>query len=122
MPSTTRRRSARVRSVAAALDMQHDLQGVADPLRVGAKGVVDLLEPEVVTDDRIGQDLPLAHEPDGAPAVHPALAARRVDAHVGAYGQVHVALARPVVPGAHADAPAPLDVLERLLHRRRAAG
>src|SRR5207245_4694958 len=52
-----------------------------------------------------------------ATGVHPALAAPGVDAHVGAHGQVHVDLDRACVPGDHADAPAPLDVLERLLHR-----
>src|SRR4030095_12682952 len=114
-------RTTSVRSVAAALDMQHDLQGVADPLRVGAERVVNLIEPEVVADDRIGQDLALAHQLERAAAVHPALAARGVDAHVGAHGQVHVDLDRPVVPGDHADPSAALDVLERLLHRRGAA-
>src|SRR5438093_3797545 len=107
---------------APALDMEHDLEGVADPLRVGAEGVVNLIEPEVVADDRIGQDLALAHQLERAAAVHPALAARRVDAHVGAHGQVHVDLDRPVVPGHDADAPAALHVLERLLHRCGSAG
>src|SRR5262245_54730180 len=102
--------------------MEYDLQGVADALRVCTKGVVDLVEPEVVADDGIGQDLALAHELERAPAVHPALAARRVDAHVGAHGQVHVDLDRPAVPGHHADAATALDVLERFLHRRGAAG
>src|SRR5262245_36186436 len=73
-------------------------------------------------DDRVGQDLALAHELERASAVHPALAAGRIDAHVRAHRQVHVDLHRPRVPGDHADAAAALDVLQSFLHRGRAAG
>src|SRR6266403_3954058 len=104
------------------LYVDHDLEGIADALRVGMERVVDLVEPEVVRDDRVGQDLALAHELERASAVHAALTARRLDAHVRAHGEVHVDLARARVPGDHADAAAALDVLERFLHRARAAG
>src|SRR5436309_8959949 len=107
----------RMTSVRTPLDTDHDLERVVGALRVGAERVVDLVEPEVVGNDRVGQDLAGAHERQRAPAVHPALAARRVDAHVGAHRQVHVDLDRAAVPRDHADAPAALDVLERLLHR-----
>src|SRR5712671_572773 len=102
--------------------MDHDLEGVADPLRVGVKRVVDLVEFEMVSDDRIGQDLAFAHELERAPAVHPALSARRVDADVRTHGEIHVDLDRARVPGDDADASPTPDVLERLLHRARPAG
>src|SRR5438445_6861833 len=73
-------------------------------------------------DDRIGQDLALAHELERAPTVHAALSARRVDAHVRAHGQVHVDLDGARIPGDYADAAPPLDVLERFLHRAGPTG
>src|SRR5712692_378239 len=69
-------------------DVHHDFQGVAEAFHVGAERVVDLVELEVVGDDRVGHDLALAHEGERAAGVHAALAPRGVDAHVAAHREV----------------------------------
>src|SRR6266508_3954359 len=115
-------RMTSMRSPVAGLDTDHDLEGVVDPLRVRMERLVNLVELEVVGDDRVGQDLARAHERQRAPAVHPALSARCIDPHVGTDSEVHVDLDRATVPGDHPDAPTALHVLERLLHRGGSAG
>src|SRR5438128_1745812 len=51
------RRTARM----MRLDVDDNLERVADALRVGAERVVDLIEGEVMGDDRVGQHLARAH-------------------------------------------------------------
>src|SRR5215831_20158733 len=105
MPAASRISAAR-RLPDMLLDMQHHLQRVADAIGVRVEGLGDLVEREVVRDDGIGRELARAHERQGPPAVHPALAPGGVDPDVAAHRQVHVELDRARVPGHHAD-PAP---------------
>src|SRR5215470_11774134 len=102
--------------------MDHHFQGVADAARIGTERVVDVVEGEVMRDDGARVDLARAHERERPTGVHPALAARGVDADVTAHGQVHVHLNRSAIPGDHADPAAALDALEGFLHRRRPTG
>src|SRR5882672_9707249 len=109
------------RPATASLDVNSNLEGIARAVHVGVKGVVDLVQGEMVADDGVGHELARAHESQRAAAVHPTLPARSVDANVAAHREVHVHLDGTRVPGDHADAPAPLHVLERVLHRGRSA-
>src|SRR6266436_5911508 len=105
----------------SAAYLNGDFESVAHPIDVRVECIVDLVELEVVADDRVGHELALAHEGQGPAAVHPALAARGVDADIAAHGEVHIQLDGARVPGHDSDAPAALDVLERILHGPRAA-
>src|SRR4029453_8971774 len=116
MVSTITVRRVRIFSLLTQIsNVDDDLQRVVYSLDIGPKRLMSLIQPEMVGDDRIRQNLPSAHERQRAPGVHPAFAPRRVDADVAADREVHVHLYGPRVPRHHADAAAALDVLECLL-------
>src|SRR6266851_9279171 len=82
-----RRRIARTARV--ALDVNDDLERIADPVHVGVERLGDLIQREVVADDRVGDEVARAHERQRPPAVHAALAARGIDADIAPHGEVH---------------------------------
>src|SRR5438034_1004179 len=103
-----------------SLDVDGNFQRVVDSINVSLKRFVNLIQLEMMRDDRVRRDLTGAHERQRAAAVHSALASRRIDADIAADREIHVHLHRSRVPGHDANATAALDVLERLLHGGRA--
>src|SRR5437870_10215487 len=101
-------------------DVDGNLQRVVDSINVSLKRFVNLIQLEMMRDDRVRRNLAGAHERQRAAAVHSALASRRINADVAPDREIHVYLHRPGVPRHDANATAALDVLERLLHGGRA--
>src|SRR5947199_4432752 len=103
-----------------SLDVDGNFQRVVDSINVSLKRFVNLIQLEMMRDDRVRRELTGTHERQRAAAVHSALASRRIDADIAADREIHVHLHRSRVPGHDANATAALDVLERLLHGGRA--
>src|SRR5437870_13899138 len=101
-------------------DVDGNLQRVVDSINVSLKCFVNLIQLEMMPEDRVRRDLTGAHERQRAAAVHSSLASRRIDADIAADREIHVHLHRSRVPGHDANTTAALDVLERLLHGGRA--
>src|SRR5947207_1970761 len=102
------------------LDVDGNFQRVVDSINVSLKRFVNLVQLEMMRDDRVRRNLAGAHERQRAAAVHSSLASCRINADIASDREIHIYLHRPGVPGHDANATAALDVLERLLHGGRA--
>src|SRR5438034_10019160 len=102
------------------LDVDGNFQRVVDSINVSLKRFVNLVQLEMMRDDRVRRNLAGAHERQRAAAVHSSLASFRINADIASDREIHIYLHGPGVPGHDANATAALAVLECCMYGSRA--